>query len=90
VIGEICSKLYLAGPNSRPMLFGTIAILLASFAQETLYPVPAMGQFIAFYLLCLALSLRPTRRSVRRALFVVIPTRETSLSLARNTPNGIR
>ena len=81
VIWEICRRIHFAGPNSRPMLFGTIAILVASVGQETLYPVPAMGQFIAFYTLCLALALRPVRRPVKWVLFVPGPVKQRALSL---------
>ena len=38
VFGEIFRLLERAGPNSRPMILGTVAILVASIAQETLYP----------------------------------------------------
>ncbi|HVN94188.1 MAG TPA: O-antigen ligase family protein [Terracidiphilus sp.] len=68
---EIFRQLRRAGPESRPMIFGTLAILVASIAQETLYPVPAMGQFIAFYALCLALALRPTRNSAARGILIL-------------------
>jgi O-antigen ligase len=80
--GEIFRQLYRAGPDSRPMVFGTVAILVSSIAQETLYPVPAMGQFIAFYSLCLALALRPERRPVRYwMLFRAFPAAETDSRL---------
>jgi hypothetical protein len=70
VFGEIFRQLYRTGPDSRPMIFGAIAILAASVGQETLYPVPAMGQFIAFYTLCLALALRPAGAKTKYALLV--------------------
>ena len=83
VIGEICRQFYRAGPSSRPMLFGTIAILVASLAQETLYPVPAMGQFIAFYTFCLALAIRPAlRQAWYRLVFVTDPARQRMPNLA--------
>ena len=84
---EIFRQLYRAGPDSRPMFFGTIAILTASIAQETLYPVPAMGQYIAFYTFCLALALRPARRRVRyRMVFVTDPARQRASNLAEIWP----
>ncbi len=70
LFGVVFRQLYRAGPNARPMILGTIAILVASIAQETLYPVPAMGQFIAFYTLSLALALRPVRDGVKRQLVI--------------------
>jgi hypothetical protein len=70
VFGEVFCRLYRAGEGSRPMILGTVAILVASIGQETLYPVPAMGQFIAFYTLCLALSLQSAPVSVRRGILV--------------------
>lgn len=83
VFGEIFRQLSHAGPDSRPMILGTVAILAASIAQETLYPVPAMGQFIAFYTLCLALALRPAHRSASYGILLfATPTSQTAPHLA--------
>ena len=88
VFAEIFRQLYRAGPDSRPMILGTVAILVASFAQETLYPVPAMGQFIAFYSLCLALALRPECRSAtQRMLILDIPPNHTAPQLVAIYPS---
>lgn len=84
---QMFRQLYRAGADSRPMIVGTVAILVASIAQETLYPVPAMGQFIAFYSLCLALSLRPARRTIRyRIIHSAAGVGQTAQKLVRIRP----
>lgn len=42
----------------RPFFWTTIALLLSSATQETFYPVPAMGYFLGFYLVALAIVQR--------------------------------
>lgn len=42
----------------QPIFWVTIAFLISSLTQETFYPVPAMGQFVGFYLCSLAIALR--------------------------------
>ena len=42
-------------PSGRTLLWGTIALLLSSLTQETLYPSPAFGSFVALFLASLAL-----------------------------------
>jgi O-antigen ligase len=45
--------------NSKPVFFVTLALLISSLTQETLYPVPAFGHFLGLYLFVLAIALRP-------------------------------
>ena len=42
----------------QPVLWATIALLLSAAAQETFYPVPALGHFTGLYLLVVAIVLR--------------------------------
>lgn len=62
--------------NRVPALFWcTAGLLLSSTTQETFYPQPAMGQFLGFYLVVLAIVFRePTvRRGVASQAVVATP-----------------
>lgn len=49
----------------RPFFWMTVALLLSSATQETLYPVPAMGYFLGFYLVTLTIVQRAQTDPVR-------------------------
>jgi O-antigen ligase len=53
----------------KPMTVATIALLFSSLTQETLYPVPSMGQFLGIYLfsVALAINIGSTHKVVRAA-----------------------
>jgi len=42
----------------QAMLYMTLALLASCMTQETLWPVPSMGHFVAFYLCAVAIALR--------------------------------
>jgi hypothetical protein len=45
--------------RDHPFFWTTIALFLSSATQETFYPVPSTGYFLGFYLVALAIVLRP-------------------------------
>ncbi len=58
VLVGLLRLLYSQMPHNRSFFWVTVALLITSFSQETLYPVPAFGHFGGFYLAALAISLR--------------------------------
>lgn len=44
------------GQAGRPLLHGTVALLASACTQETFYPVPSLGCFIALYFLAFTLT----------------------------------
>lgn len=46
------------GQAGRPLLYGTIALLTSACTQETFYPVPSLGCFIALYFLTFTLTVK--------------------------------
>jgi len=51
-------QLWQLEPPGRPFFCSSVAILLTCMTQETVYPVPALGHYLGFYLFCLAIVLR--------------------------------
>ena len=43
---------------SRPVFWGSIALLFSSLTQETFYPVPALAYFLGVYVIVLAIAWR--------------------------------
>ncbi len=52
---RILKSLYAAEVGERPLFWASIALLVSSLTQETLYPVPAMGHFLGLFLCSVAI-----------------------------------
>lgn len=57
VMHTIMSCLYRFERGAKAIFWTTGALLVSSFTQETLYPVPSMGHFLGLYLFSVALVL---------------------------------
>ncbi len=44
--------------HSRPIFWGSVALLFSSLTQETFYPVPSLSYFLGVYMLVLAITWR--------------------------------
>jgi O-antigen ligase len=70
VISFVLSAIYRCDAPPRPMFWAWVAILVASFAQVTLYPIAWTGQFIGFCLVTISIVFRrattPSPRLVRQ------------------------
>lgn len=66
-------------PENRVLLWGTAALLLSSLTQETLYPSPAFGSFVALFLAALGLYLSHQRALVRARVLGKSPPGLTSI-----------
>ncbi|MGR3278823.1 O-antigen ligase family protein [Acaryochloris marina NIES-2412] len=58
LFSQILYYLYQNEAGMKAIFWMTIAILISSSSQETLYPVVALGHFLGFYFCCLAIALR--------------------------------
>lgn len=58
LVAALLRALYRAGGARSPVLWGTVALLFSGLTQETLYPVPAFLNFLAFFGFVLGLALR--------------------------------
>ncbi|NNF29249.1 MAG: hypothetical protein HKN73_18635, partial [Gemmatimonadetes bacterium] len=57
-----------AEPGNRVLFWGTTALLLSSLTQETLYPSPAFGSFVALFLAAFGLFVSQRGAMVRRRI----------------------
>jgi len=55
-IRRMIKALYEFELGEKPIFWVTIALLISSFTQETLYPVPAMGHFLGLFFCSIALA----------------------------------
>jgi hypothetical protein len=58
VASTVLRHLRLREAGLQPILWATVALLFSSLTQETLYPTPATGHFLGFYLSAVAIALR--------------------------------
>ncbi len=66
VLYLVMSRLYRFERGAKAIFWTTGALLISSFTQETLYPVPSMGHFLGLYLMAVAAALSiGTNQSVR-------------------------
>ena len=56
---RVLAALWRIERHDRPIFWGTIALFLSSATQETFYPMPALGYFVGFYFVVLAVALQP-------------------------------
>lgn len=59
----LLTHLWRAGGQDKVMFWTTVALLLSSLTQETFYPVPSTGVFLAVYMLSVIITLCPFRQT---------------------------
>ncbi|MBW4506550.1 MAG: O-antigen ligase family protein [Scytonematopsis contorta HA4267-MV1] len=62
---QIIYSLFRYEYGTKPIYWTTICLLIASFTQETFYPVAAYGHFLGFYLCTVAIALRRDIRLIK-------------------------
>lgn len=60
----VIRSLWLRECHSHVIFWATVCLLLSCVSQETFYPVPALGHFLGFYLLSVAIALRPAEEAL--------------------------
>jgi O-antigen ligase len=68
LISFILSNIYRCDAPPKPMFWACVAILVASFAQVTLYPIAWTGQFVGFCLVTTSIVFRRARTSSRHGI----------------------
>ncbi len=54
----VMRRLWRYDTYSRPIFWGSMALLFSSLTQETFYPVPALAYFLGVYVIVLAITWR--------------------------------